>query len=741
MISKRCAVVVIFILMVSFTMPPRVRALPETQTIHITSTGDDGFVLQTGTGVSTQFLVTVLDPGQDIQAWLVFRQIEVNGFESLQNATLRLRTASSLSEDPVSSVTIYGVKDGEFPGFANAAQVLSAPLTSAHVDVNTSAFSGSTWKEIDVSSIVEEMKSQPSWEGDGVDGFAIPGTFGFIIFGAEGHDSRYFYDLSAGNGYEAQLVIHWGAIPDEPAPGDKPPGVNGTDQIWDYENTTIVYIPGTNDTDTFTGEIDIFKVTDYGDPEILVVDSDDLNYFNTTKGDPNYVNWAGTTFDLQESGAVEFITSLDGWTFLVGQNGTGLYVYYSDDEFTTWRTDRVNSHYPLATGSNYGSIWADQNGTALIHLVWSTYSAWNPAKYDIVYTNFTLDPNTLNLIWSPTHFNVTASYPDHQTEPDMYQEKDGTIHVTWSGKNGTAEAVQQYRRRQSNGTWLNAVRLSTDTAFQNFGGDVIAHEDTGTALIVWTQVQVGNYRLLWDVVFPNNTAGTLIGTSDRALTNARYVSMVNYRENNTAHLVYCDDAGDHIEYRNRPIDNVTAWSASQVVSSLVDRHFYPSISVDEINDTLAVIWWDLDAGDTMHNYFQISTGPTGGDLLLLNHPLRYPSNADYYSRTALNVTWWAVWPNGTVLTGGFDSLDDLLVDLDDLLGVNPLDPNPPSQDWDPTGPFTRFNVRFYIWMIGVIMVWGPVMYWAYQRPSGYVFAIGCFVIMVGFAFMIAAGSV
>ena len=128
---------VIFTMMLFFTTMTA-RGAEESQTIHITFVDDDGFITETGAHFPGSGLVTVLDPNMDIHSYLVFRMIEINSFEILTNATLRLRTASSLPFDANSTITIYGVKDGEFPGFSSPQAVPSYPLTFAHVDYNTS---------------------------------------------------------------------------------------------------------------------------------------------------------------------------------------------------------------------------------------------------------------------------------------------------------------------------------------------------------------------------------------------------------------------------------------------------------------------------------------------------------------------------------------------------------------------------------------------------------------------------
>jgi hypothetical protein len=420
---------------------------------------------------------------------------------------------------------------------------------------------GNAWHTVDVTNIVEEIINRVGWTSGN--------SLSLVFFTDQGTPRREFATIDQNIGLRPQLQIFHSVEPtpdEEEDVQDQAPGpFNQTeDYDWEYNGS-------------YRG-IDIFVVNAVGDPEILVVDSRSLAYFNTTKGNPNFNDWAGTTvFNHQNAGCAEFIATLGDWTYLIGQNGSALFVYYSDDEFQTWKSDRVNDDFTglAGRGSDYGSIWADQTGENLIHLVWSTFSDWNNIVYDIVYSNFTLDPVTENLTWSSTFFNVTEDYATSQRDADMYQEQDGTIHTTWTGINGTVNDIQMYRRRQANGTWLDAVRLSSDDTQDAFEGDVVANETTGVALIAWTQLQVGNWRIKWDVVFPNNTVGTIVGAIDRSVTDARYVSMVNDRSTGIAHMAYQEDSDLQINYRYKAIDNSSSWSAEAPISPAAQQHWYP----------------------------------------------------------------------------------------------------------------------------------------------------------------------
>ena len=225
MISKRKAglvLIVIFTMIVNFTA----QAFDQDMTRHIENTDQDVFVLETGVAIDANFM-TVLSPDMDIRGMLFFEDIKINSWEVLINATLRLRTFHGRSFDAESKITIYGVRDYGGFGYSEAGRdapgspsaILGLPLTDASVNYNTSQFYGSSWKEIDVTSLVNEMKSDRNYDGPGLVVSNRGGDMIFMIFGTEGHEPRSFYDFRAGNNLEAQLVLHWTDSPPPPPGG------------------------------------------------------------------------------------------------------------------------------------------------------------------------------------------------------------------------------------------------------------------------------------------------------------------------------------------------------------------------------------------------------------------------------------------------------------------------------------------------------------------------------------------
>jgi hypothetical protein len=215
------ALIIILILMVKFSTVPTVRAASETQTINIANTLDDGYITEAGIGIDG-ILVAMLDPGMDIRSYFIFEDIKINFWESLDNATLRLTSSQTLDFDADSSVTVYGMRAklgaNGTDTVLSTAQILSTPFTSSFVNVNTSQFQGGATIDINVTEIVNELKNNPNWEGDGLLNTSTGDDMGFIIVGAP-DEGRFCYDYLGDPARSADLIIGWGADPTPPAAG------------------------------------------------------------------------------------------------------------------------------------------------------------------------------------------------------------------------------------------------------------------------------------------------------------------------------------------------------------------------------------------------------------------------------------------------------------------------------------------------------------------------------------------
>lgn len=734
MISKRKAglvLIVIFTMTLSFTVSGEV----EVQTKTISQTSDDGFVTETGNLFDSP-LCTILDPNMDIRSFVVFRDIKINKWERLQNATLILRSAGTMEFD-TSSVTIWGISRVAHYLPIDAADVLSLPLTSSSTVADTSFFYGSATLEIDVTNILRELMSHPDWTGDGIDGTGAGDKLGFLILGAEGHATRVFYDELAANGLEPRIQIYWGETPAPPEDEDKPPEFNDTAvYTWILEETEVPF----EEEGDYNETVDIWRVDAFGAPDFQYLSfdtGDEANYHSSLTGINGYFEIAENWAHPLGGGATSPILNVGRWTLIMGDPAS-TWIFISDDEFTTNTSYDPNHEYESLSNfdGNIGSIAIDRQTENIVHIVYTSVTPGQLADYNVIYTNFTLDLETGIPTFAPSYTNITQ-WGNTQAEPVIHVQENGTLHVVWYGKNGTNEDQVWYRRRHTNGTWLDVVRVSDTDApgFPHAYPDVVANSETGVALVVW-EYDITAVR--WDVVYPNNTDDV-----DRAANNGVRPSMVMDRENNEALMVWASSTGQPstIYFQDKEISNSTEWSANQQVSPGGEKHFEPDIGIETINGTIQVIWyndWNLQVAG---NYWNIGSTPVPGKIPVSVLQGRENFIEEEFERDILNSTYFVVWGNGTVISGPLDSLDAVDDFLEEFFGVDPAEPDPASQGWDTEGPFQRFRTRLYILIIGIVLVFGPLMYWAMSRPSGYEFVIGAFIMFVGFALMYAAGQV
>lgn len=439
---KTSAGLIILLLFLVLIPPVSGNGWPEEQTRHIiehpADTGTDGdmFVTETGLGHSGN-LVTVLDPNMGIYGYLFFKDIKLNSYFHLENATLRLHTASTMDFDNESSFTIYGISDyryfgmGEW-GYGSPAEIMIAPKTSAYVSYNSSQFYSSQWHEIDVTDIVQELKSNPWYEGPGLD-YGDPGDYmAFIILGASGHDSRWFYDLSAGNDYEAQLHLHWDFSP--------PPPV---DYEWgefneSYRGYNIWELPAFNisqfELDWTDVNITALTETDSGNDITVVSDTEAIitsmsgevtgALFNDTGAGADYQTGLFRALinmtNVDDTGAIEWSyphavfgigsnAGLNMHPFGDGLDGDGIYLlvrihYDNDGRFAYWSVSRDEGNVEFITGALTDWYYVPQEH----YIIW-----WYNANSHYVHLEIYSDPAmTPEFLIHSSNGEYTANIPD-----------------------------------------------------------------------------------------------------------------------------------------------------------------------------------------------------------------------------------------------------------------------------------------------------------------------------------------
>lgn len=104
---------------------------------------------------------------------------------------------------------------------------------------------------------------------------------------------------------------------------------------------------------------------------------------------------------------------------------------------------------------------------------------------------------------------------------------------------------------------------------------------------------------------------------------------------------------------------------------------------------------------------------------------------------------WTVYDeNGTEVYGA-DSLDEAKEWIDGEEGVTPDDPNPPGTNYpdDGKGQLTRFNMRFYVWMIGWVLIFIPPLAMAYKAYPFKFYLVFFIVEITGWALLWSIASI
>jgi len=678
---------------------------PQDQTISITDTHDDKFITEAGIGIDA-WLCHILDPDMDIKSYLVFRELEVNYWEPLENATLRLRTTVNLDFEADSSVTIYGMDFSNLQdeGWLTPSNVLMMPLTSAYVNVNTSQLYGQVWHEIDVTSIVEELIREYGWDGDGHAGTETGDAIGFIILGAEGHDTRWFIDYHYGTpSLASQLVIHWNHEP--PPPVDLP----------DYAkfNETL-------------GNYTIWKVS----PSNLL----DMAYWNGTH--EQYMEVNTNSSDVEISGVTDqgnmphsyqIIRGPDDDIFYLGLIGTNKTLFHSYDEGETWDNYVINDQYVNMIGNSNrdGSLAFDTSGT--LWIVWSSEST--DVEFERVHsTTVTIDDHVLTFAGSSIAipFQITREH----NRPCIWVGSDDRKHLVWDCYSTTKNFNQIFYAYKDDGAWTGSFMVTNNANIHAQESQVVTSLN-GTFIMITYLTKTSNdahyayYKTEW----------VRFGGLDLSDDNFGLVISYNYNEDKV--LATYTHLGD----LSSKIFNFSDLSLSSRYDVGIDGG-YPDLTFDaKSNKTLSVYDAGVDGVQGMIYDFETESWGTNFSIRDVN-----PGYIHTVSLATIDIEgtgepteeWYIHETAVCTVTGPFDDYDDV-IDFIEGEDPDPEDPDPPG--WPTEGPFVRFRMRLYFLIIGFGCLFGPLLFFAWKRPSGYYILCGAIVILIGIGMLISIGQV
>jgi len=736
---------VILILLIALVQWPMGEAIvPDSQTISIIDTHDDKFITEAGIGIDA-WLCHILDPTMDIISYLVFRDVEVNNWEPLENATLRFRTTVNQDFDADSSVTIYGMKfsDLQDEGIINPPFVLSVPYTSASVTRNTSQFYGQQWHEVNVTNIVEELIRSYDWDGDGHAGVETGDSIGFVILGAEGYDTRWFIDYHYGTpSLATQLVIHWNH---EPAPPTDPP------LYYDFNQTY--------------GNFTIWREIGYEYPVL-----DPVEYIFSEGGVPPYDvmydtvhSPPGTPVQISTSESPS-PTSIQNQRKLIRlSNGTLHTVYFkrlgsfyqiyekrSDDNGTTWIGEiRISNFTDMEDyDQQYPAIAVDSNDT--LHVIWYGKASGYTTETQIWYVNYTDSWST------PIHISTYAGMDIlAQRGPSITIGPEDYLHVVWYGcATGYPPIDYQIWYTKYTNTWSAPIRISTyagmDTG-QQFA-PIIAMDSNGYLHLVWNGEATGYIQeQIWYVNYTDSWSAPIrISTYDGMITYPQMYTCIASDPSDYLYVVWTGKAtgftyDPQVWYANYTDSWSYPFRISTYAGMYTELQYSPSMAIDE-DAHIHITWYGKATGFVdaykiwyakyENGWFTPECLQQIGQNLAPNMRWnRYPANVDY--------TFFIADANGTIIMGNgfilnFTDIQDVY-DWIDTEDPRPTDPDPPG--WPTEGYFIRFRMRLYFLIIGFGCLFGPILFFAWKRPSGYYILCGAILMLMGIGMLISIGQV
>lgn len=708
--------------------------IPQDQTINIVDTHDDKYVTELGVGIDS-YLVHVLDPTYDLRAFTIFRNVSINFWEPLHNATLRLYTGNTLDFDKDSTITIYGMKIDELQNILpiGPSDILSMPLTDHYVNFNTSQFYGVQWHEIDVTTLVEELIRAHNWDGDGITGGEIGDTIGFIMLGAKGHDVRYFVDYRNDPALSAKLRIRWNHQP----PLNDPP--DDYDFVEQYKNHSIWRdIP-------LEGPINYVFIKTPSEYDI---------YYDSVHPIPGSKKTVTTTTlanALQYGSRRHLTRDRNGTLHVVyprvyDWERTGILTKRSHDDGATW----INETYLSGNAGrkNYNqvmpSIAVDSQDN--LHVVWSGKATAYPDYDQVWYTKYSINIQSWSTPLRISTYSGMESGP--QSHSSIAVDSNNLIYVAWDGTATGFPTESQTWIKNYTDSWSNPLRISTASgmATKTTGTPGIAVDSNNSIHISFTGLS-GDYPVSDQIWYVNYTTATSWGTPIRISTYAgmdtetQGENTIALDTNNTIYVSWQGEATGYPDFSQIWIVNkTTSWGDIRRISTYDGMQSYhqanPTITLS-YNDTIYVIWYGMATGHTNNTKIWLGKYNTSWCAELLQEVgyARYPNARWSRWPGPENDTFFNTDLNGTFVQGPFDTLEEAKACLDAKQPIDPMDPEPPGWEDTPVA-FSRFRLRLYLLIVGYGCIWGPIWFFCWRRPSGYYICGGALVMLMGLGLLI-----
>lgn len=341
------------------------------------------------------------------------------------------------------------------------------------------------------------------------------------------------------------------------------------------------------------------------------------------------------------------------WSDFRGSSNEKVYFKRSTDGGASWESDvqltttPSSSVYPViaAFGTTIHVVWQDHRvGGAKIYYKRSVnYGAsWEPdvqlsfgTNSFSEYPSIAITGPVVHVVWQDDRDGNKEIYYKRSTNDGVSWEQEmritnssgsslhpsiyapgAYVHVAWSDDRDGNKEIYYKRSLDAGVTWLQDMRLTSDTAESNYpsvsiGGNVV--------YVVWQDNRTG-----WDIYGKRSLDGGSSWESDTRLTNdisnSFYPSLIS--STNILHVVWQDvrDGNWEIYYKRSLNDGATWENDTRLTNSAFDS-FYPSVTV---SGTAVYVYWQDNRDGNFEMYFK--TDPTGNPIGIVNISSEVPQS-------------------------------------------------------------------------------------------------------------------
>ena len=675
---------------------------------------------------------------EDTFGGILFTGISINNAEKINSAELRLYFDNYLDTSSIPVlISIYGIKETFQEGSTLEGFSRTGPITDHVSNYDLQGVTSGQWIEIDVTKIVQELINRHNWSTNQ--------SLGFKIFGAT-QDTKRGYQSNIGLNYP-KLEITYGEYP--------PPSEPGGYFIESYKSHVIYK--------SFAGEI--YITDDYLGNEYLNFYSEGYPYQQhsvySNASDCWYIFYSLSETDEIETNGMRYaiITNSGEVLNMSLPFASGLFNFapYGDYDLKIDRTGKYIWFFGLDSGLEGSPLNKAQDGVLILpriivnetskDLYFDINSTWT--YIDVLDGTSTEDELkgilggityngypffTVQDMGSSGQYFPLAGFSQNKTVFELdYQANIETLYINKVGDN----------------PWSRSWNMIIG-AFPLSNGGVMIHLAPSDELNYyndkWVSIPCNNYSLLngaydasdWGVYTEIRAKLHEYGLYNNWCFSYDYddhfrliKESINPSENRILTYFEWSQSGQvwtssTIETESTGIQNVPLLTQSKdfgwamIEGDLDDEIFY--------SHRLNITWqpqsmlWNFGsinngAGNIEHNRATGSRYQNSINSVIVNDGWSTPYQDVFvyffnvFNQSQTGSVYIVYDENGTIASDDCLTLECAKAFIDGVSPIQSDDPDPPG--WDEEGAFTRAKIRFYLLIIGWLIFWLPIYFWAW----------------------------